>query len=132
VGLQVAYKDQQRHAGYILTNTNLPGFTEAQKKLLTALVSNHKEDINQLSLSKQSSTSVLLACRLTRILRLAVLLSLRRADEALPSVKLIVEGEAMKLELPKGWLSKNPLMEAELIQESNYQAEHNWKLILEQ
>lgn len=132
VGLQVAYKDQQRHAGYILTNTNLPGFTEAQKKLLTALVSNHKEDINQLSLSKQSSTSVLLACRLTRILRLAVLLSLRRADKALPSVKLIVEGEAMKLELPKGWLSKNPLMEAELIQESNYQAEHNWKLILEQ
>lgn len=132
VGLQVAYKDQQKHAGYILTNTNLPGFTEAQKKLLTALVSNHKDDINQLSLSKQSSTSVLLACRLTRILRVAVVLSLRRADEVLPVVSLTVDGETMKLLLPKGWLSSNPLTEAELLQEANYQAEHNWKLLIEQ
>jgi exopolyphosphatase/guanosine-5'-triphosphate,3'-diphosphate pyrophosphatase len=130
VGLQVAYKDQQLHAGYILENTNLPGFTVAQKKLLTALVSNHKEDIDQAALNRQSSTSVLLACRLVRLLRLSVILSLRRADEVLPDVRVVIDNEDIQLNLPKNWLEFNPLSEAELKQEASYQAAHSWKLIL--
>jgi exopolyphosphatase/guanosine-5'-triphosphate,3'-diphosphate pyrophosphatase len=131
VGLQVAYKDQQIHASYLLANTNLPGFTEAQKNLLTALVRNHKEDIDQSSLSKQSSTSVLLACRLSRILRLAVILSLRRKDEAMPKVIVTVENETLKLRLPENWIGKNPLTEAELGQEASYQAAQGWQLVIE-
>jgi exopolyphosphatase/guanosine-5'-triphosphate,3'-diphosphate pyrophosphatase len=128
VGLQVAYKDQQQHASYILANTNLPGFTSAQNKLLVALVGSHKDDIAQVELSKQSSTSVLLACRLVRILRLAVILSLRRADEVMPKVKMSVEGESLLLTLPENWIEGNPLTEAELKQESQLQAEHGWTL----
>ncbi len=128
VGLQVAYKDQQLHGSYILTNTNLPGFTSAQKKLLVALVGSHKDRINQIELSKQSTTSVLLACRLVRILRLAVILSMRRADEALPEVKVEVSGESLALTLPTGWTEMNPLTQAELSQESELQAEHGWLL----
>ncbi len=131
VGLQVAYKDQQLHASYILANTNLPGFTEAQKNLLTALVRNHKEDIDHSALSKQSSTSVLLACRLSRILRLAVILSLRRKDEVMPNVVVTVENEALTLTLPENWVGNNPLTEAELEQEASYQSEQGWQLIIE-
>ena len=130
IGLQVAYKNQQQHASYILVNTTLPGFTEAQKKLLVSLVGNHKEDIDQLSLSMQSSTSVLLACRLARILRLAVIMSLRRADEVMPIVKVTVENETIKLHLPDNWIDKNPLTEAELKQEASYQADHGWQLVI--
>lgn len=128
VGLQVAYKDQQLHGSYILTNTNLPGFTSAQKKLLVALVGSHKDRIDQIELSKQSTTSVLLACRLVRILRLGVILSMRRADEALPEVKVEVSGESLALTLPSGWTEMNPLTQAELSQESELQAEHGWLL----
>lgn len=128
VGLQVAYKGQQLHASYILANTNLPGFTEAQKKLLTSLVLNHREDIDKDSLYKQSSTSVLLACRLARILRLAVILALRRADEVLPEVMLSVHHEDITLTLPLDWLDNNPLSKAELKQEAGSQAELGWKL----
>lgn len=130
VGLQVAYKGQQIHAGYILANTNLPGFTEAQKKLLTSLVLNHREDIDKDSLYKQSSTSVLLACRLARVLRLAVILALRRADEVLPDVKIQVTNEDISLQLPVDWLDNNPLSKAELNQEAGSQAEKGWKLSL--
>ena len=128
VGLQVAYKDQQLHASYILTNTNLPGFTFAQKKLLVALVGSQKDHIDQIELSKQSSTSVLLACRLVRILRLAVILSMRRADEALPEVAVSACGETLNLTLPEGWTEANPLTQAELKQESELQGEHGWVL----
>jgi len=130
VGLQVAYKGQQLHASYILANTNLPGFTEAQKKLLTALVQNHREDIDQQSLAKQTTTSVLLACRLVRILRLAVILALRRADEVLPDVKVEVINEDINLHLPTNWLEENPLSKAELSQEAGYQKEQGWNLNL--
>ncbi|MBU2880589.1 guanosine-5'-triphosphate,3'-diphosphate diphosphatase [Psychrosphaera sp. B3R10] len=131
VGLQVAYKGQQLHSSYILANTNLPGFTEAQKKLLTSLVLNHREDIDKDSLYKQSSTSVLLACRLARILRLAVILALRRADEVLPAVEIVVTNEDIALKLPKNWLDNNPLSKAELNQEAGSQAELGWKLFLD-
>ncbi|NVK24118.1 MAG: guanosine-5'-triphosphate,3'-diphosphate diphosphatase [Gammaproteobacteria bacterium] len=130
IGLQVAYKDQQKHASYLLANTNLPGFTNAQKSLLVALVGSHKDDIDQITLSKQSSTSVLLACRLTRILRLAVILSLRRADEVMPQVEVTVEHEAIKVHLPDNWVEQNPLTEAELMQEANQQADQGWQLII--
>ena len=128
VGLQVAYKDQQIHASYLLANSNLPGFTEAQKKLLTAIILNHREDIDKDALSRQTTTSVLLACRLVRILRLAVILSLRRADEVLPQIKVSVEQEKMQLHLPDSWLDQNPLSAAELYQEAKYQAAHGWQL----
>ncbi|WP_334313531.1 hypothetical protein [Psychrosphaera algicola] len=131
VGLQVAYKGQQLHSSYILANTNLLGFTEAQKKLLTSLVLNHREDIDKDSLYKQSSTSVLLACRLARILRLAVILALRRADEVLPAVEIVVTNEDIALKLPKNWLDNNPLSKAELNQEAGSQAELGWKLFLD-
>lgn len=130
VGLQVAYKDQQIHASYILKNTNLPGFTEAQKKLLTAIILNHREDIDQPALTKQTTTSVLLACRLVRILRLSVILSLRRADEVLPQIEVSVVNEKMVVHLPLDWLEKNPLSAAELNQEASYQAAQGWQLEL--
>ncbi len=63
-----------------------------------------------------------------RILRLSVILSLRRADEVLPQIKVSVEQEKMLLHLPDGWLDQNPLSAAELYQEAKYQAAHGWQL----
>jgi exopolyphosphatase/guanosine-5'-triphosphate,3'-diphosphate pyrophosphatase len=72
-----------------------------------------------------------LACRLSRILRLAVILSLRRKDEAMPKVLVTVENEVLKLTLPENWIGKNPLTEAELGQEASYQAAQGWQLVIE-
>ncbi len=130
IGLQVSYKDQQIHASYLLANSNLPGFTSAQKKLLTAIVRNHRDDIDTNAISQQTSTSVLLATRLIRIIRLAVILSLRRSDEVLPEIKVSVEQEKLSIHLPEGWLDKNPLSAAELQQEASYQGVQGWQLIL--
>lgn len=131
VGLQVAYKEQQIHASYLLANSSLPGFTEAQKKLLNALVRNHRDEIDPAVIAAQTSTSVLLASRLVRIIRLAVVLSLRRTDEVLPEIKLNVEGENLTVLLPKGWLANNPLSAAELHQEASYQTAQGWHLKLQ-
>lgn len=95
-----------------------------------ALVHNHRAEIMPEVLARQTMTSVMLAGRLTRILRLAVILSMRRRHEALPQVRLSVHNECLNLSLPAGWLEQHPLMRAELEQEVQYQQQAGWVLTI--
>ena len=128
LGLLIHYKKHQHHAAYILENTDMPGFTRAQHKLLIALVHNHRQDIAREIVDRQTMTSPLLAGRLTRILRLAVLLSLRRQDEVLPKAKLSVIDDELTVSIDPDWLEQHPLTKAELEQEIQYQKNCGWLL----
>ncbi|MGI5310213.1 guanosine-5'-triphosphate,3'-diphosphate diphosphatase [Rheinheimera sp. WS51] len=128
IGLLIEYKNHHHHGAYIITHAEMPGFTRAQQQLIIALIHNHRADINNDIISKQTMTSVLLAQRLIRILRLAVILCLRRKDEALPQVSIKSEAERLVITLPDGWLEQHPLMSAELEQEVQYQQQAGWQL----
>lgn len=130
LGLLIEYKNHHHHGAYIISHTEMPGFTRAQQQLLMALVYNHRADINRDIIARQTMTSVLLAVRLTRLLRLSVLLSMRRRYEALPEVQISAQAEVLTLVLPKGWLEQHPLMRAELEQEVLYQQQAGWQLQL--
>mgnify|MGYP006193168183 FL=1 len=95
-----------------------------------ALVHNHRADISREIIARQTMTSVLLTVRLTRILRLAVILSMRRRHEVLPQVKISSKGEQLVLNMPDGWLEQHPLMRAELEQEVQYQQQAGWELLI--
>ncbi len=131
LGLLIEYKNHHHHGAYIISHAELPGFTRAQQQLLMALVYNHRADIHKEILSKQTMTSVLLAVRLTRLLRLSVILSMRRRYEVLPEVQITAQAEALTLTLPQGWLEHHPLMRAELEQEVVYQQQAGWQLSIE-
>ncbi len=130
LGLLIEYKNHHHHGAYIINHAELPGFTRAQQQLLMALVYNHRADLNKDILARQTMTSVLLAVRLTRILRLAVILSMRRRHEALPAVQVQAQAEGLHLKLPDGWLDHHPLMRAELEQEIAYQQQAGWQLMV--
>lgn len=130
LGLLIEYKNHHHHGAYIISHTEMPGFTRAQQQLLMALVYNHRADINRDIIARQTMTSVLLAVRLTRLLRLSVILSMRRRYEALPEVHISAQAEVLTLVLPKGWLEQHPLMRAELEQEVLYQQQAGWQLQL--
>lgn len=130
LGLLIEYKNHHHHGAYIISHTELPGFTRAQQQLLMALVYNHRADINRDIIARQTMTSVLLAVRLTRLLRLAVVLSMRRRHEVLPEVQISAQAESLTLTLPGGWLEQHPLMRAELEQEVAYQQQAGWLLQL--
>ena len=130
LGLLIEYKNHHHHGAYIISHTELPGFTRAQQQLLMSLVYNHRADINREIIARQTMTSVLLAVRLTRLLRLAVVLSMRRRHEVLPEVQISAQAESLTLTLPKGWLEQHPLMRAELEQEMAYQQQAGWLLQL--
>ncbi|WP_083981909.1 guanosine-5'-triphosphate,3'-diphosphate diphosphatase [Arsukibacterium ikkense] len=130
LGLLIEYKNHHHHGAYIINHSDLPGFTRAQQQLVMALVYNHRADISREVISRQTMTSVLLTVRLTRILRLAVILSMRRRHEVLPEVKITTKAETLTLHMPANWLEQHPLMRAELEQEVQYQQQAGWLLLI--
>ncbi|WP_019676915.1 guanosine-5'-triphosphate,3'-diphosphate diphosphatase [Arsukibacterium perlucidum] len=130
LGLLIEYKNHHHHGAYIINHSDLPGFTRAQQQLVMALVHNHRADISREVIARQTMTSVLLTVRLTRILRLAVILSMRRRHEVLPEVKITTKAETLALQMPANWLEQHPLMRAELEQEVQYQQQAGWQLLI--
>ena len=83
VGLQINFSARQRHAGYILQHSDMPGFNKEQQALLAALVGHYRKkvelvDIPELQLYHQHDVLRLLA-----LLRLAVIFNTDRQTSQL-------------------------------------------------
>jgi len=120
VGLLLEYKQHQQHSAYILKHTELPGFVQKERQLITVLVLLYKGDIDINALRSQSETTYQEACYLLTILRLAVILCQRRKDETLPIYKIDVSDDVINLYLPRKWLAQHPLIKDGLRQENDY------------
>lgn len=83
VGLQINFSARQRHAGYIIEHSDMPGFNKEQQALLAALVRHYRKkvevvDIPELQLYHQHDVLRLLA-----LLRLAVIFNTDRQTSQL-------------------------------------------------
>lgn len=127
LGLLIEYKRYPQHGAYILLNTDMPGYSNEQRKLIANVITQHWGDIDVnhfYNFEGKHST----AQHLTRILRLAVILSMRRKSDVLPDIQLSIEKEQLTLCIEKSWIEKHPLMLAELEQEKLSQLKANWQL----
>jgi len=129
VGLLIEYKRYEKHTAYILKNTLMPGFNQTQHKLLVALVSEHRADVN-LDKFEELGANKLKAEKLVRILRLSVILAMRRKSDVLPSIELQADKDDLSISIPKTWLKQHPLMRTELEQEVHYQKRAGWTLVI--
>lgn len=132
IGLSVDFRQAPQHAAYLVRNSDLPGFTPAQKKLLATLLQNQSNTIDPIPLTQQNALPVTLAQRLCRLLRLAIIFASRRRDDTLPAVRLRVEGDSLRVILPAGWLDQHPLRAETLSQESLWQSYVHWPLLIEE
>lgn len=132
IGLSVDFKRAQHHAAYLIRNLDLPGFTPAQKLLLSALLQNQRDTLDLSLLNQQNALPVAMAQHLCRLLRLAIIFSCRRRDDTLPAIRLRANGEVLYVLLPQGWLQQHPYRAEALEQESHKQSYIQWPLILEE
>ena len=126
IGLCIEYKKAPQHAAYIIDNIDMPGFTPAQKKLLSALLFNQRDDFKLDTLEKQGAVTGRQAIRLARILRIALILCMRRTQGTVPSFTLQAEEESLTLTLPKGWMDEHYLRASELRLEMERQQKMGW------
>jgi len=120
IGLLLEYKYHRQHGAYIIQNTDLPGFDQAERQFLVTLVRLHKGDIDHKLLTNQSVTNDHSAGYLLTILRLAIVLCRRRCDDVLPCCQCQVSNNNIHLSLPNGWLKQHPLIADELKQEDQH------------
>ena len=130
IGLSVDHRQAPRHSAYLVRSLDLPGFTPAQKNLLSSLLENQQGSIDLALLAGQNALPPRLAERICRLLRLAIIFSSRRRDNTLPAVRLQADDEEMHLTLPAGWLEAHPLRAEFLEQECHYQSYVHWTLTL--
>jgi exopolyphosphatase/guanosine-5'-triphosphate,3'-diphosphate pyrophosphatase len=128
IGLHIEYKKHHQHGAYILNHLVMGGYTLQQQEGIKILVQSHRQDIS-LALFDSFHPDVRKALLvLTRILRLACLLSIRRKDNLLPDFEIDISHTDWTLSFPNGWLKAHPLIDAELANEKWQQHKVGWKL----
>jgi len=127
IGLLIEYKQYHKHTAYILENTDMPGFSQSEHKVIVAIAHSHRSDLQKGCLDHLGAHSSV-AAYIVRLLRIAVILSMRRQDDVLPNFKITAENEELAIQFENNWLKNHPLMASELNQEIKYQKKCGWKL----
>ena len=120
IGLSVSHGGYHRHAGYILENADMPGFSRSDQARLALLARAQRGTLGKLP---EFSTDAALSDHdrlLIWSLRQAVLLCRSRADPHLHEVGAGASGKRFRLTLPEGWLEQRPLTQRALEEEAAY------------
>jgi exopolyphosphatase/guanosine-5'-triphosphate,3'-diphosphate pyrophosphatase len=117
IGLSVSHAGHHRHAGYILENADMPGFSRTEQARLALLARAQRGALTKLpafAAGNVPDNDRLLVW----LLRQAVILCRNRADPYLPDVKVEAGGKRIRLSLPEGWLERRPLTQRALEEEA--------------
>jgi len=114
IGLVLSFEGHHRHGAYIVQNADMPGFSKDDQELLATLLGTHRRKLKRGDFRHLPARLRENAIRLAVLLRLAVRLHRSRDAKPLPPVKLLARGDAAVVELPEGWLEKNPLTRTDL------------------
>ena len=127
LGLCIEYKKAPQHAAYIIDNIDMPGFTPAQKQLLSALVYNQRDAFKMDVLERQNVVSLRQAVSLVRLLRFAIILCMRRTEGSVPRFQMEAHEDQLLLLLPEGWMNEHYLRASELQLEAERQSSMGWR-----
>ncbi len=118
VGKAISYSGYHKHGGYIVANSEMPGFSRSDQAVLAALVAGHRGRIRPARFEDLPVERGERALRLGFILRMAVLLNRSRTRRAVPKLRFRARKRAIHLGFPEKWLEDNPLTRADLENEA--------------
>jgi exopolyphosphatase/guanosine-5'-triphosphate,3'-diphosphate pyrophosphatase len=128
VGLDIAHSHYHRHGGYLLANSDMPGFVRLEQRLLSVLVACHRRKLDEPFVSELPGAWRAPVFKLVVLLRLAVLLNRTRSPSDLPAIALSPGKDLLDVSFPHGWLDDNPLTQADLDQERQWLATRGFEL----
>jgi exopolyphosphatase/guanosine-5'-triphosphate,3'-diphosphate pyrophosphatase len=120
LGQRVAHSQYHKHGAYILTYSDIPGFSLQEQLQLASLIRFHRRKIKLDGFIPQGQVRPAKMLLLCLLLRLAVLLHRSRSRDPLPELHLTGDEENLHLKFPDNWLEQHPLTEADLKSEVNY------------
>jgi exopolyphosphatase/guanosine-5'-triphosphate,3'-diphosphate pyrophosphatase len=130
VGLDIAHARYHHHGGYLIANSDLPGFVRLEQQLIASLVTLHRRKLDDPFLDELPSIWRAPMFKLVVLLRLATLLNRSRSPSDLPTIALATGKDSLELKFPQGWLDDNPLTAADLEQETEWLKARGFELKL--
>ncbi|MEM0910531.1 MAG: guanosine-5'-triphosphate,3'-diphosphate pyrophosphatase [Pseudomonadota bacterium] len=128
IGLHIGYKQHHRHGAYILSNIEILGFTQLQRMMIKDLVLMHRGAIDTKLFNGYNERMKFMLINALRVLRLAIILSTRRKDDAIPSARLIINNSQWTLQFDEDDKRQHPLIMTELAHEAWLQYTVGWHL----
>lgn len=120
IGLSIAHAQYHRHGDYLMTYSDLAGFSQQEQSKLAKLVRSHRRKFPLEELESIPSSIKRSVIRLSILLRLAVVLHRSRSNDSLPEIQVHVKANEINLCFPPEWLFKHPLTLADLKTEQSY------------
>jgi exopolyphosphatase/guanosine-5'-triphosphate,3'-diphosphate pyrophosphatase len=130
VGLDIAHARYHHHGGYLIENSDLPGFVRLEQRLVARLVMLHRRKLDDPFLDDLPGSWRAPMRKLVVLLRLAALLHRTRSPSDLPAIALSTGTDSLELGFPEGWLDMNPLTAADLAQEREWLEARGFELVL--
>lgn len=128
IGLSISHSHYQKHGAYLITNLDMPGFSQGEQALLAVLIRGHRRKLSLADFEGLPETLRRQALYLCILLRIAVLLHRSRSETELPAIALEGDEASIKLRFSPEWLLEHPLTEADLGVEAEYLRAANVKL----
>lgn len=119
-GLAVSHSQFHKHGAYLVSESDLPGFSRQEQQGVALLVRGHRRKVPLTALADCPEDEQSRLLRLCLILRLACRLHHARDEAPAPEPALTVKGTTLKLSFADGWLGDHPLTQADLEQEQDY------------
>ncbi|SER27568.1 exopolyphosphatase / guanosine-5'-triphosphate,3'-diphosphate pyrophosphatase [Nitrosomonas sp. Nm51] len=120
IGLSIAHAQYQQHGSYLITYSDLAGFSRQEQIKLAKLVRSHRRKFPRDEFEAISSQAQQSVIRLSILLRLAAVLHRSRSNNPLPDIRIDVNEDTINLYFPPQWLFGHPLTLADLKTEQNY------------
>ncbi|EKF75986.1 hypothetical protein A11A3_00790 [Alcanivorax hongdengensis A-11-3] len=120
VGLAISHSQFHKHGAYLVTNSDLPGFSNQEQLAVALLVRGHRRKLPTSLLADMPDDEQAGLLRICLLLRLATRLHHARGDAPLPMITLAASDSTLTLSFPAGWLEEHPLTLADLEQEQSY------------
>ncbi len=117
VGLSVSHSHYQKHSGYLVSYSDMAGFTQQEQLFLAALIQYHRRPVAK-GFARSLPARLHEPLRLTMFcLRLACILCRTRDNLAIPEFQLSRNDHEISVEFPPEWQRTHPLTLADLRRE---------------
>ena len=128
IGLAIAHAQYHRHGAYLLSSSDLPGFSRQEQFNLSMLVRAHRRKFPILEFSQVAPEDREKTLRLAILLRLSCVMNRSRSYTMPPEIKVTADTNSLSLKFTGTWLDDHPLTCADLQTEAGYLEAVNFQL----
>lgn len=114
IGLAVAHAQYHHHGGYLLTHSDMAGFSRQEQRDLAVLVRLHRRKFDDVELAGMADEERVRLVRLCVLLRLAVVLNRSRSSATPPAIGASAEKNRITLKFGARFFADHPLTQADL------------------